>query len=129
MHSAQAFVIGFMLGAIQMGCLDRAGAHDIYTDLRDKQGMLCCGGQDCQATSYRETNNHYEFLTRESKWVAIPEERIQFLPIPGDKPSNNSHLAHLCYREATDFDRQGPNAGSVFDYIFLYCAFIPPGSI
>jgi hypothetical protein len=35
----------------------------------------------------------------------------------------------LCYRSATDNDRLGPGASNVFDGIFLYCAFIPPGSI
>ena len=23
-------------------------AHDIYSDLRDREGHLCCGGQDCR---------------------------------------------------------------------------------
>jgi hypothetical protein len=23
-------------------------AHDIYSDLRDRNGNLCCGGQDCE---------------------------------------------------------------------------------
>jgi hypothetical protein len=106
-----------------------ARAHDIYTGVRNKKGLLCCGGNDCAATSYREQGGHFEFLTREEQWIEIPEERIIFLPIPGDPPTNDSHRAHLCYRSATEYDREGPSASNVFDGIYLYCAFIPPGSI
>lgn len=105
-------------------------AHDIYSGLRSKGGMLCCGGDDCAATEYRESGQRFEFLTREGRWVEIPEGRIIFLPIPGDDSSENKgNRGHLCYRAATDFDRQGPGAINVFDGLYLYCAFIPPGSI
>ena len=101
--------------------------HDIYTGLRSKMGNLCCGGSDCSATIFRERGGDFEFLTREKEWVKIPEERIIFLPIPGDPPSSDTHRAHLCYRRATDDDRAGPNASNVVGPIYLYCAFIPPG--
>jgi hypothetical protein len=91
-------------------------------------GQLCCGGYDCAATSYREEGGHFEFLTREKRWVAIPEDRITFLPIPGDKDSVETHRAHLCYRAANDNDRVS-NPANVFEDILLYCAFIPPGPI
>jgi hypothetical protein len=104
-------------------------AHDIYTGVHGKDGQLCCGGTDCAATSFREQGGHYEFLTREQQWITIPEERITFLPIPGDPPTTNSHRAHLCYRMATDNDRLGPSSSNVFENIYLYCAFIAPGSI
>lgn len=104
-----------------------ARSHDIYTGLRNSSGMSCCGGNDCAATSYRERGGRFAFLTREQEWIEIPQERIIFLPIPGDPPSNDSHRAHLCYRSATNFDRQGPSSINVFDDIYLYCAFIPPG--
>ncbi len=116
-------------GALVYASLSAAGAHDIYTGVRGKNGQLCCGGNDCAATSYRESGGHFEFLTREQRWVAIPEERITFLPIPGDRNDSDTHHAHLCYRPATDLDRLGPLASNVFGDIYLYCAFIPPGSI
>ncbi len=106
-----------------------ARAHDIYTGVRGKTGMLCCGGSDCAATTYRLDKGRYSFATREAEWVEIPEARIQFLPIPGDQPSDaDEHRAHLCYRKATDYDRQA-NGENVFADIYLYCAFIVPGSI
>lgn len=108
--------------------LHMAAAHDIYTGLHGKGGQLCCGGDDCAATSYREAGASFEFLKRDGGWVRIPVERITFLPIPGDAPTA-TNAAHLCYRRATDEDRAGLGAANVFDDIFLYCAFIPPGSI
>ena len=106
-----------------------ARAHDIYTGVRGKTGMLCCGGNDCAATTYRESGGRFEFLTREEQWVEIPQQRIIFLPIPGDPPNDDSHHAHLCYRHATDYDRLSGASENVFSDIYLYCAFIPPGSI
>jgi hypothetical protein len=115
--------------ALIVASCSAASAHDIYTGVKGKNGQLCCGGDDCAATSYRERGDRYEFLTREAQWVAIPQERITFLPIPGDRPDGDQHRAHLCYRAATDGDRVGPMSTNVFDSIYLYCAFIPPGSI
>ena len=100
-------------------------AHDIYTGVRGKGGQLCCGGNDCAATIYHEKGSTYEFLTREGRWVVIPQDRITFLPIPGDPPSGDSHRAHLCYR----LPIEGDDATNNFDGIHLYCAFIPPGGV
>ncbi len=116
-------------GALLAASFSGASAHDIYTGVHGKNGQLCCGGNDCAATSYRERGGHFEFLTREERWVAIPEERITFLPIPGDQNDSDTHHAHLCYRPATEGDRTGSTASNVFDDIYLYCAFIPPGTI
>ncbi|MGO8800886.1 MAG: hypothetical protein ACLQE9_18865 [Roseiarcus sp.] len=117
-------------GVIAVASFSAASAHDIYSGVHGKNGQLCCGGDDCAATFYRERGGHFEFLTREQQWIAIPEERITFLPIPGDSDEDiDPHRAHLCYRSATNSDRLGPASSNVFDDIFLYCAFIPPGSI
>jgi hypothetical protein len=118
-------LLGGVLGAASFSAGD---AHDIYTGVHGRNGQLCCGGEDCAATSFRERGGQYEFLTREQQWIAIPEERITFLPVPGDPPNDDSHHAHLCYRSATDNDRLTSASSNVFDSIFLYCAFIPPGS-
>jgi len=118
----------WMCAALAAVPLRAASAHDIYTGLHDKAGQLCCGGNDCAVTSYRENGDHYEFLTRERRWVQIPEDRITFLPVPGDKESMDAHRAHLCYRAATDNDKAA-NSSNIFDDILLYCAFIPPGPI
>jgi len=117
-------------GALIAASFSAVSAHDIYTGVHGKNGQLCCGGTDCAVTSYREHGGRFEFLTRERQWIEIPAERITFLPIPGDPPDNSDgHRGHLCYRSATDSDRLGPASSNVFEDIFLYCAFIPPGSI
>ena len=118
-----------VIAALLFATNDSARAHDIYTGVRGKTGLLCCGGSDCAATTYREHGGRFEFLTREAEWIEIPSQRIIFLPIPGDPPSNDSHHAHLCYRQATDYDRVNGYADNVFSDIYLYCAFIPPGTI
>ena len=125
----KALLCATLGGALTIAPLSAPRAHEIYTGVHGKDGRLCCGGNDCAATSYREHGGDFEFLTRESRWIKIPPERITFLPIPGDPPNDNSHHAHLCYRPATDDDRSGPYSTNVFDSIYLYCAFIPPGSI
>lgn len=70
-------------------------AHDIYTGIYGKNGQLCCGGSDCAATFWRERRGHYEFMTRERAWVEIPEDRITFLPVPGEPDDAPPNFAHL----------------------------------
>jgi hypothetical protein len=114
--------------ALAAATFSSVSAHDIYTGVYGRNGQLCCGGNDCASTFFRERGGSFEFLTREREWIPIPAERITFLPIPGDPPNDDSHHAHLCYRSATDNDRLGVASSNVFRDIFLYCAFIPPGS-
>lgn len=116
-------VIVFALAVCEVGW-----SHDIYTGIYGKDSQLCCGSDDCSATVYREQNARYEFLTRENIWVQIPEDRITFLPIPGDDLTGDEHHAHLCYRVASETDKIN-RPENIFGPIYLYCAFIPPGSI
>jgi hypothetical protein len=125
----KALLCATLSGALTIAPFSAPVAHSIYTGVHGKDGRLCCGGNDCAATSYREQGGDFEFLTRESRWVSIPQERITFLPVPGDPPADDTHRAHLCYRQANDEDRAGPYSTNVFGNIFLYCAFIPPGAI
>ena len=38
-----------LMAAIALLCVSNTVlAHDIYTNLRDRDGHLCCGGQDCK---------------------------------------------------------------------------------
>jgi hypothetical protein len=116
-----------------------AQSHEIYSGVHGKDGQLCCGGSDCKETVYRERAGHYFVLTREEHWIEIPEDRITFLPIPGDDPnekpvSDEYHRAHLCYRGPLpdgDWSVKSHDA-HVFsgdgESIWLYCMFIPPGA-
>lgn len=114
--------------AVFYAALDKAHGHEIYTGVTGKDGQLCCGGSDCQATIYREEGSHFYFLTREKHWVEIPQDRITWLPVPGDQDVTTHNHAHLCYRDATSADKdfQTDDHGM---QIHMYCAFIPPGAI
>lgn len=117
-----------VLGALLI-LASTAQAHDIYTGVHGKNGQLCCGGNDCAATTYREKGDRFEFLTREGRWVAIPQERITFLPVPGEVITD-THQAHLCYRLPNPNDATNPMISAMMaDGIVLYCAFIPPGGV
>lgn len=104
-----------------------AKAHDIYTGVHGVTGQLCCGANDCSATTYREEGSKFEFLTREGHWITIPEERITFLPIPGDPPDTTGHKAHLCYGAVLGYEGVSENVFSGDGQsIYLFCAFIAP---
>lgn len=134
-------ISALLAAASAVGTSSSVSAHDIYIGVHGKNGQLCCGGNDCAATVYKLVKGDYYFLTREDQqagdaqasephWVKIPEDRITFQLISGDPDTgDDQHHAHMCYRLAMPSDVGGPAAGNIFDNIFLYCAFIPPGSI
>ena len=121
-----------------------AVAHDIYGGLTIKDSTVpWCGGEsaganrDCWRTVYRERGARFEFRMNNGDWLEVPSDRIQFTPIPGDKPSEDSHEAHLCYRD---------DAGTLANYhehgvserllktvsgaeVVFYCAILPPGGL
>jgi len=37
-------------------------AHDIYSDLRDRAGNLCCGGQDCKPVEAKVLKEWIEYI-------------------------------------------------------------------
>lgn len=122
-----SFMAGFFLLLFIFFTTDPASPHDIYSGVHGKDGQLCCGDNDCSATTYVEHGEQFSFLTREYKWVQIPVGRITFLPIPGDRSTEPNH-GHICYRAATDIDRK-IQPQNVFGEILLYCVFVPPGGV
>ena len=119
-----------------------AAAHDNYGSLWTKDHSLpCCGGEsagaarDCWRTIYRERGDQYEFRTMAGDWVNVPQDKIQFTPIPGDVPSGDTHEAHLCYRDDASTLENYHDHGSTERImktvsggeIVFFCAIIPPG--
>lgn len=107
-------------------------AHEIYTGVHGRDGQLCCGADDCFATTYSEKKTHFFFRLKPQDGAIeldIPADRITWLPIPGDDPAAPSNRAHLCYRTATATDLANVNwAPKIIDNQWLiFCAFIPPG--
>ena len=131
-----ARALGLAISLFAIGGGDVA-AHDIYSGVHGKTGQLCCGGDpvtgDCAPTQWALRDGRYFLRSREGHWIEIPAERIDFLPVPGDEKYDEiPHLAHLCYREARETD-SALNGERLFSgegqTIFLYCAFIKPGSL
>ena len=121
-----AILIAFAAGTKQ------AHSHDIYTGVHGKDNQLCCGGDpvtgDCRETTYRMSKGHYLFMKRDGTEVDVPESMITFLPVPGEDTSKTNG-AHLCYRQKMDTDVLSQRSDHIIGDIFLYCAFINPGSI
>jgi hypothetical protein len=86
-----------LLVTIALLCLSSTAlAHDIYNNLRDRDGHLCCGGQDCRPVEARvlANGNYYLPATGET----IPPEMAT--------PSPDGRF-HQCiyYPIANEFDR------------------------
>lgn len=113
-----------------------AHAHDVYTDVHGKDGQWCCNGDgpnpDCARSEWRlvPSSTNYEFLSKEGHWITIPQDRITFLPLPGDIESGDAHRGHLCYSSPgpgyQDPKRLMSGEGQT---ILFYCAFISPGGV
>jgi hypothetical protein len=72
--------------------------HDIYSDLRDRNGSLCCNGQDCMPVEATVLPNGSYYLPGSDE--IIPADMAA--PSPDDR-------FHRCayYPMANEFDRWG----------------------
>ena len=71
-----------LMAAIALICVSSTVlAHDIYSTLRDRDGHLCCGGQDCRPVQpvVLPDGNYYLSETAES----VPAEMAA--PSPDDR--------------------------------------------
>jgi hypothetical protein len=77
-------------------------AHDIYSDLRDRDGRLCCNGQDCRPVeaTLLPDGNYYLPATDET----IPADMAT--PSPDDRFHHCIH--YPMFPMANKFDRWGP---------------------
>jgi hypothetical protein len=74
-------------------------AHDIYSDLRDRDGHLCCGGEDCKPVQATVLPNGKYYLPATNEIISADKAT----PSPDDR-------FHQCtyYPMANEFDRGGP---------------------
>ena len=108
-----------------------ASAHDIYSGVHGKNGQLCCGGDDCAATFYRERRRPFRIPDARAAMDRDPRGTHHF---PADSRRTATRTSIRTARIYAIARRQtpigsAPHSSNVFDDIFLYCAFIPPGSI
>jgi len=71
-------------------------AHDIYSNLRDRDGNPCCGGQDCMPVEATVLPDGNYYLPKTDE--VIPAEMAT--PSPDDR-------FHHCYYMANEFDPNG----------------------
>jgi hypothetical protein len=94
-----AFIFGMVLaGAVTILVSDTVLAHDIYSNLRDRDGHLCCGGQDCKPVQAVALPNGSYYLPASGE--TIPADMAT--PSPDER-------FHQCiyYPMLNEFDRWG----------------------
>jgi hypothetical protein len=74
-------------------------ALDIYSNLRDRDGHLCCGGQDCKPVQVTVLPNGSYYLPETDE--TIPAD------IAMPSPDNRFHHCAYYYPVANEFDRWG----------------------
>src|SRR5215471_18046951 len=90
--------------AIALLCLSSSVlAHDIYTDLHDRDGNLCCGRQDCTPVEVRVLPNGSYFLPRTGE--TIPADMA--MPSPDDR-------FHHCFYYPTGYEWERPKTRCFF---------------
>src|SRR5215475_2953579 len=71
-----------LVATIALLCLSSTVlAHDIYSDLRDRNGHLCCNGQDCRPVQVTVLPNGSYYLAATNE--IIPADRAT--PSPDDR--------------------------------------------
>ncbi len=118
---------GFYLGPVHVQ------AHDVYNNLRDVKGQLCCGGDpvtgDCEALTYEDVHEvgdgTWAFKSRRyGAVIRVAEEMITWMPVAGsDEP------VHWCGVPRSKVP-MAPVDGLHPDLAWWsYCAFVSPGGV
>ena len=89
-------------------------AHDIYSQLRDSQGVSCCNESDCRPTPYRVTPTGLQMFIY-GEWFDVPDDKIQYRALTGD--TGETAGGHWCGRPR---DWQSPRM------VLTYCAVLLP---
>jgi hypothetical protein len=112
-----------------------ASGHDIYMELRSKQGLPCCGGDpktgDCEPVTYSILPNGDALIVskRYRARIRVAQARITWSAVPGSRDE-----AHWCGVPRKHYYGTGRNAPALMwppdetdpDFVTL-CAFIDPG--
>jgi hypothetical protein len=100
----EACIASFVLVAtIALLCMSSTVlAHDIYSDLRDREGHLCCGGQDCMPVEALALPNGSYYLPRSDE--IIPADMAA--PSPDDRFHRCTYFP--THPTANEFGGSGP---------------------
>jgi hypothetical protein len=88
-----------LVATIALLCLSSTAlAHDIYSNLRDRAGHLCCNGQDCKPVQAKVLPNGSYYLPRTN----------EIIPADMATPSPDDRFHHCTYYPvANEFDHYG----------------------
>src|SRR6516165_402392 len=85
-----------LAATIALLCVSNAAlAHDIYSNLRDREGNLCCGGQDCAPVKALALPNGSYYLPDSGETIPAdmalpsPDERFHHCTYPSIAPIAN----------------------------------------
>lgn len=120
--------------AMALSLSTRAHAHDVYTDLRQKNGLLCCGGDpvrgDCEELWEKDfTVNVDQSVTVRSKryhaTILVGADKVVWLPVAGsDAP------AHWCGTKRSNIvGAPLPDGDNPDPAWWSYCMFVTPGGV
>jgi hypothetical protein len=77
-----------LVAAIALLCMSNTVlAHDIYSNLRDRDGHLCCGGQDCKPVEAMALPNGNYYLPKTGETI----------PADMASPSPDNRFHHCFY--------------------------------
>jgi hypothetical protein len=96
-----------------------AEAHDLYSQLVDKWGALCCNETDCRPARFRVTPKGVEMFVA-GRWARVPTEHIQYRTLAGDTGETGG--GHWCGQADWGYD----GSGGVDVYWVTRCAILPP---
>jgi hypothetical protein len=100
-----ASIFGMVLaGAVTILVSNTVLAHDIYSNLRDRDGHLCCGGQDCKPVEAMVLPNGTYYLP----------ETGEIIPADMATPSPDGRF-HQCIYYPAQLNAVDPWAGPVWE--------------
>src|SRR5881392_745230 len=89
-------------------------AHDIYSNLRDRDGHLCCGGQDCRPVQVTVLPNGSYYLPRTN----------EIIPADMATPSPDDRFHQCTYPSVANDVDGGPAWGEVTRCFFSNALFV-----
>jgi Domain of unknown function (DUF6647) len=95
-------------------------SHDIYSNLADKNGKLCCNKHDCRPAHFRVSPAGVSMLV-EGSWLRVPDDLVVYRNLMGDRGETRG--GHWC--GATDWSRGG-TGHNPYPLRVTYCAIVPP---
>src|SRR5687767_3063096 len=93
-------------------------AHDIYSNLLDKNGAPCCNQVDCQPAHFQITSRGVMMLVYGS-WTGVPDDVIQYRTLIGD--TGETRGGHWC-----GWGDWSAVAGVLTHSFVTRCAILPP---